>query len=174
VNHSIRPATAADAAAILGLIRELAEYENLLDACVATEALLRRNLFGEGGERVAEALVAEAPGAATVVGYAIFLKTFSTFLALPGIYLEDIYVQPAWRGRGIGKAMLREIARLAVERGYGRVEWSVLDWNAPSIAFYKKLGAEGLEEWTMYRLTGEKLRAFGGGVAGGASGAAGS
>ena len=124
---------------------------------MATEELLRRHLFG--ADRAAEALIAEVEG--TVVAYAIFFKTFSTFLALPGIYLEDIYVQPVHRGKGIGKAMLRELARIAVERGYGRVEWSVLDWNAPSIAFYKALGAAPLEEWTMFRLTGEALKKFG-------------
>ncbi len=153
----IRPAAESDAPAILSLIRELAEYEHLTHACVATEELLSRHLFG--GDRAAEALVAEENGA--VVGYAIFFKTFSTFLALPGIYLEDIYVQPAHRGRGIGKAMLRQIARIAIERGYGRVEWSVLDWNTPSIEFYKRLGAAPLEDWTMFRLTGEALKQFG-------------
>jgi GNAT superfamily N-acetyltransferase len=149
----IRPAQPTDVPAILSLIRELAQYEHLLDKCVATEALLLRHLFGP--ERAAEALVAVVED--VTVGYAIFFRTFSTFLALPGIYLEDIYVQPGHRGKGLGKGMLREIARLAVARGYGRVEWSVLDWNAPSIAFYKSLGALPLEEWTMFRVTGEAL-----------------
>jgi GNAT superfamily N-acetyltransferase len=158
---SIRPAEARDMGAILGLIRELAEYEHLTAACVATEELLRRHLTGP--ERVAEALVAEAGAAAvpgTIVGYAIYFKTFSTFLALPGIWLEDLYVQPAFRARGIGKALLRTLAQMAVEKGYGRVEWSVLDWNEPSIAFYQSLGAVGLNEWTMFRLTGEALGTF--------------
>jgi len=164
----IRPATESDVPAILALIRELAEFEKLSHACIATEDLLARHLFGKNGtERVAEALVAEdsaqppAPGAQqSVVAYAIFFKTFSTFLALPGIYLEDIYVQPAHRRRGVGKAMLKRLAALAVERGYGRVEWSVLDWNAPAIAFYRSIGATPLDEWTMFRLTGSALSAF--------------
>jgi GNAT superfamily N-acetyltransferase len=158
----IRLAVESDAGAILALIRELAEYEKLSQACVATEALLRANLFGP--DRAAEALVAEvegAGGAREVVGYAIFFKTFSTFLALPGIYLEDIYVQPAHRGKGLGKGMLKEIARMAVARGCGRVEWSVLDWNAPSIAFYRSLGAVPMEGWSMYRLSGPELHQFG-------------
>ena len=153
----IRPAEPADVPAILKLIRELADYEHLLDQCIATEELLTKNLFGP--ERAAEILVAVRDNA--IVGYAIFFKTFSTFLARPGIYLEDIYVQPQHRGKGIGKGMLREIARIAVSRDYGRVEWSVLDWNAPSIAFYKSLGAFPLEEWTMFRLTGDSLKQFG-------------
>ena len=157
----IRTATLSDVPAILGLIRELAAYENLTHACVATEALLREHLFGP--ERAAEALVAEAEvaGAKQVVAYAIFFKTFSTFLARPGIYLEDIYVQPAHRRKGIGKALLRHLAQLAVKRNYGRVEWSVLDWNKPAIEFYKSLGAEPLDEWTMFRLTGAALAQFG-------------
>ena len=154
----IRPATPADVPAILALIRELAAYEKLSHACVATEGLLREHLFGP--ERAAEALVAEED--AGVVGYAIFFKTFSTFLGRAGMYLEDIYVRPAQRRKGIGKALLREIAQLAVARGYGRVEWSVLDWNVPSIEFYKSLGAVGLEEWTMMRLTGAALGEFAG------------
>jgi GNAT superfamily N-acetyltransferase len=153
----IRPAELADVPVILKLIRELAEYEKLLDACVATEELLRKNLFGP--ERAAEALVALHDNA--IVGYAIYFKTFSTFLARPGLYLEDIYVQPQHRGRGLGKRMLREIARIAVARNYGRVEWCVLDWNAPSIAFYKSLGAFPMDEWTIYRLTGDALQKFG-------------
>jgi GNAT superfamily N-acetyltransferase len=152
----IRPATPADVPAILSLIRELAEYERLSHACVATEELLTRHLFGP--DRAAEALVAEETG--KVVGYAIVFKTFSTFLGQPGIFLEDIYVQPAHRRHGIGRALLRHIAELAAQRGYGRVEWSVLNWNAPSIAFYKSLGAVPLDEWTMFRLTGKALHTF--------------
>lgn len=154
----IRPARESDVPAMLALIRELADYEHLSDKCIATEDLLRRHLFGP--DRAAEALIAEYDE--TVVAYAIYFKTFSTFLALPGIYLEDIYVQPAHRRRGIGKQMLQEIARLAVRRGYGRVEWSVLDWNTPSINFYKSLGAFAMEDWTMMRLTGDALQKFGG------------
>jgi len=122
-----------------------------------SEDLLRKNLFGP--ERPAEALVALNDNA--IVGYAIYFKTFSTFLARPGLYLEDIYVQPQHRGKGLGKGMLREIARIAVARNYGRVEWCVLDWNAPSIAFYKSLGAFPMDEWTIYRLTGDALQKFG-------------
>lgn len=154
----IRPARESDVPAMLALIRELADYEHLSDKCIATEDLLRRHLLGP--DRAAEALIAEYDE--TVVAYAIYFKTFSTFLALPGIYLEDIYVQPAHRRRGIGKQMLQEIARLAVRRGYGRVEWSVLDWNTPSINFYKSLGAFAMEDWTMMRLTGDALQKFGG------------
>ena len=154
----IRTAIETDVPVILALIRELAAYEKLSQACVATEGLLREHLLG--AERAAEALVAEEGGG--VVGYAVFFKTFSTFLGRPGIYLEDIYVQPGRRRKGIGKALLREVARMAAVRGYGRVEWSVLDWNVPSIEFYKSLGAVGLEEWTMMRLTGAALGEFAG------------
>jgi len=153
----IREATVSDVPAILGLIRELAEYEKLTHACVATEGLLREHMFGK--DRAAEALVAEVDGA--VVGYAIWFKTFSTFLAKPGIYLEDLYVQPAHRKKGLGKGMLRELARTAVRRGYGRVEWSVLKWNTPSIGLYKSLGAVAMDEWDVMRLTGEPLEKFG-------------
>jgi GNAT superfamily N-acetyltransferase len=153
----IRAATPADVPAILGLIRELAAYENLSDACIATEELLAQHLFGP--DHAAESLVATVDN--TVVAYAIYFKTFSTFLAKPGIYLEDIYVQPHHRRKGIGKAMLKRLAKVALERGYGRVEWSVLDWNTPSINFYKSLGAVPMEEWTMFRLTGDALATFG-------------
>jgi GNAT superfamily N-acetyltransferase len=145
-----------DIPAILGLIRELAAYEKLSDACVATEALLQEHLFGD--DPVGEALVAEVEG--RVVGYAIYFRTFSTFLARPGLYLEDIYVQREHRRRGLGKAMLVEVCRSAKRRGYGRVEWAVLKWNKPSIEFYRSLGAVALEEWETYRLTGEALEAF--------------
>jgi len=153
----IRPANPNDVPQILQFIRELAEYEKLTHACVATEELLRENLFGT--EPAAEVLVAEIDS--QVVAYALYFKTFSTFLARPGLYLEDIYVQPQHRGKGLGKGMLREIARIAVARNYGRVEWCVLDWNAPSIAFYKSLGAFPMDEWTIYRLTGDALQKFG-------------
>src|SRR5437762_7602973 len=154
----IRPATPSDVSAIRGLICELAAYEKLSHACIATDELLTQHLFGP--DRAAEALV--ALDANTVVGYAIFFKTFSTFLARPGIFLEDLFVQPAHRGQGHGKAMLRHLAQLALTRGYARVEWSVLDWNTPSIGFYQSLGAQALNEWTMFRLTGEALQAFAG------------
>jgi GNAT superfamily N-acetyltransferase len=149
----IRLATPNDVATILRLIRELAEYENLSSMCVATEENLRRHLFGP--EPAAEAAMIECDGAP--VGYAIWFKTFSTFLAAPGIYLEDVYVQPASRRRGLGNEALQYLARLCVDRGYGRLEWSVLNWNAPSIAFYESRGAVPLSEWTMMRLTGDAL-----------------
>lgn len=149
----IRPARPSDVPQLLAFIRELAEYERLAHTVETTEEQLQRALFGD--RPVAEALVAELGGAA--IGWALFFTNFSTFKGLPGFYIEDIYVRPAWRGRGAGKALLQRIAATAVERGYGRVEWAVLDWNAPSIAFYKSLGAVGLDEWTIYRLTGEGL-----------------
>ena len=152
----IRAATKSDVPAILCLLRELAEYEKLTHACVATEADFLTHLFGPNP--AAEAMVADLDG--TIVGYALWFRSFSTFLAKPGIYLEDVYVQPAHRNQGIGKAFLRHLAQLAVDRNYGRIEWSVLDWNAPSIAFYKSLGAEPLADWTMFRLTGDALRTF--------------
>jgi GNAT superfamily N-acetyltransferase len=144
----ITPATPGDVPVILSFIRELAEYEKLLDRVTATEQLLRHTLFGP--RPYAEVLIArlgERP-----VGYALFFHNYSTFLARPGIYLEDVYVRPASRGRGVGKALLREVARVARERDCGRLEWSVLDWNQPSIDFYLSLGAKPLDEWTMYRM----------------------
>jgi len=157
----IRPATIDDVPAILGLIRELAEYEKLSHACVATEESLRRHLFGE--RPAAEALVKElvVQGQPRVVGYALFFQSFSTFRALPGLFLEDLYVQPTFRRQGIGKALLKETAAIACQRGYGRMEWSVLDWNSPSIEFYKSLGAVPLDDWTMFRLAGPALQAVG-------------
>lgn len=153
---TIRPATAGDCGAIVGLIRQLAEYEKLSHECHASEESLRQHLFGP---RVfAEAMVAEWEG--RTVGFALFFHNYSTFLTKPGIYLEDLYVEPAMRGRGVGKALLVHLAKLALERGCGRLEWSVLDWNAPSIAFYKSLGARPMDDWTMYRLTGEALTAL--------------
>lgn len=145
---SIAPATPDDVPTILAFIRELAEYERLLDKVSATEELLRDSLFGP--RPYAEALIARLDN--TPVGYALFFHNYSTFLARPGIYLEDVYVQPASRGRGIGKALLREVAKIARERNCGRLEWSVLNWNTPSIEFYQSLGARPLDEWTMYRL----------------------
>jgi GNAT superfamily N-acetyltransferase len=150
----IRPAAESDIPALLALIRELAAYEHLSDNCTATDDLLRAHLFGP--TPAAETIVFEQDHA--VVAYAIFFTTFSTFLARPGIFLEDLYVQPAHRRRGIGKAILQHIAALAVQRGCGRLEWSVLNWNAPSIAFYKSLGATPLNDWTMMRLTGPALQ----------------
>ena len=150
----IRPATPDDVPSILRLIRDLAEYERALDQVRATEDDLRASLFGDDPKVFAH--VAEHEGA--VVGFALWFLSYSTWLGRHGIYLEDLYVEPAARGRGHGKALLTELARIADERGYGRVEWSVLDWNTPSIAFYEALGARPQDEWTTYRLTGEALR----------------
>lgn len=145
---TISPATPDDVPSILSLIRELAEYENLLDRVSGTEAFLHRDLFGP--RPYADVLIGRLDG--KTVGYALFFHSYSTFLARPGIYLEDVYVQPAARGRGVGKALLREVARVARERDCGRIEWSVLDWNKPSIDFYLSLGAVPMNEWTMYRM----------------------
>jgi GNAT superfamily N-acetyltransferase len=149
----IRPAGATDVGEILRLIHELAVYEKLEHMAVGTEALLRDSLFG--ARACAEALVAERGGRA--VGFALYFTTFSTFLCKPGIYLEDLFVEPEHRGAGIGKALLREIAALAVERGCGRFEWRVLDWNEPSIRFYESLGATLMPEWELVRMTGTAL-----------------
>ena len=149
----IRPAVEADVPLIARLIRALAEYEHLLDHVKVTEEDLARCLFRK---RVAEALIAECEGEA--VGFALFFHTFSTFVGKPGIYIEDLFVLPAFRGRGLGKALVKEAARIAVTRGCGRLEWSCLDWNEPSIRFYRSLGAQPLEEWTMYRVAGDNMR----------------
>src|SRR5262245_11798213 len=133
----IREAGVEDVAVILGFIQELAEYEKLSHEVVATEALLREHLFG--GRRVAEARIAEVGG--QPMGYALFFRNFSAWLGRPGIYLEDIYVRPAARGKGVGTALLREVARVAVQRGCGRLEWAVLDWNESAIEFYERMGA---------------------------------
>ena len=150
----IRTATPADVPVIAKLIRGLAEYEKLAHACAGTELDLHRYLFGS--PRYAEVLLAEDGGA--VVGFALFFHNYSTFRAKPGIYLEDLFVIPEARGKGHGKALLRELARLAVERDCSRVEWSVLNWNEPSIQFYKALGATPMDEWTVYRLTDDALK----------------
>jgi GNAT superfamily N-acetyltransferase len=149
----IRSATAADAALILDFIRELAAYEKLSDAVVATETDVRETLFG--ARPAAEAIIATLDGAPA--GFAIFFANYSTFLARPGIYLEDLFVKPALRRRGVGRALFTHVARLAVARRCGRFEWSVLDWNEPAIAFYKSLGAVPMSEWTIFRLTGAAL-----------------
>ncbi|HCY74647.1 MAG TPA: N-acetyltransferase [Ignavibacteriales bacterium] len=150
---SIRTATETDIPSIFSLIKELAEYEKLSDQIVTTEDELNKTLFGEN--KFVEILLAEYEG--KIVGQAIFFKNFSTFLGKPGIYLEDLYVKPEMRGKGIGKALLDKIILLAKERNYGRVEWSVLDWNGPAIDFYKKIGAKPLEDWTIFRLTSDKF-----------------
>lgn len=149
----IGPATEADVPVILELIQALAEYEKLSDMVVATEERLRDDLFGP--HPAAEVLLAY--DGSECAGFAIFFPVYSTFLAQTGIYLEDLFVKPHLRGRGIGFALLSHVARLALERGCGRVEWGVLDWNQPSIEFYKKLGAVPMDEWTKYRLTGQAL-----------------
>ncbi len=158
---SIRPATRTDVPLILSLIRELAEYERDPGAVVATPELIERHLFGEGlpaggRGRVAECVIGEIDGRAE--GFALFFHNFSTWLGRPGLYLEDLFVRPAARGKGLGKALFTHLARLAVQRGCGRMEWSVLDWNEPAIGFYKALGAEAMSEWTVFRLTGDRLR----------------
>lgn len=150
-------ARAEHAGVILEMIRGLAVYEKLEHAMTATEAELRETLFGE--RPGAEVLLARTGD--EWVGFALFFPNYSTFLAKQGIFLEDLFVKPEARGKGVGVALLREIARRAVARGCGRVEWSVLDWNAPSIGFYKKLGAIPMDEWTVFRLTGDALTRLG-------------
>lgn len=149
----IRPATEKDVPLILSLIRELAGYERLSHEVSATEDLLRESLFGE--RRGAEVVIgshADEPA-----GFALFFHNFSTFLGRPGIYLEDLYVKPEFRGKGIGRAMLAYLAGLAKERNCGRLEWSVLDWNEPAIKLYRGVGAVPMDDWTVYRVTGEAL-----------------
>jgi GNAT superfamily N-acetyltransferase len=153
----IRPAEAADVPLIAELIRGLARFEKLEHEVTMTEERLAENLFGQ--HRYAETLIAEEAGVS--VGFALFFHNFSTFLAQPGIYLEDLFVIPEHRGRGIGRALLRQLARVAVERGCGRLEWSVLDWNRDAVDFYERLGARPNSEWTVYRLAGEALNALG-------------
>jgi GNAT superfamily N-acetyltransferase len=157
-SFSIRPAIESDVPLILRFIRDLAEYERLLHVVTATEELLRTTLFGE--RPYAEVVFACEDG--VEVGFAIFFHNYSTFLSQPGIYLEDLFVDPSKRGRGYGKKLLQHLARLAVERNCGRLEWAVLNWNEPSINFYKSLGATVQDEWQVYRLTGETLRALAG------------
>ena len=152
----IRPATPADTPTIVELIRALAEYERLTQAVVLDERLFHEHLWG--ARPYAEALLAEEAG--EVVGFALFFHNYSTFLGRPGIYLEDLVVRPEHRGAGHGKALLAYLAKLAVDRGGGRLEGSVLDWNEPSIAFYRSLGARAMDEWTVYRLDDEALRAL--------------
>lgn len=151
---SIRPATAADVPVILQFTRELADYERRIHEVVATEERLHRTLFGP--RPAAEVLIAEELG--EPVGLALFFSTYSTFLGQTGIYLEDLFVQPHARGRGVGRQLLAKVAQLAVERGCGRLEWSVLTWNEPAIRFYESLGALRQDEWTVYRLSGNELR----------------
>ncbi|MDE2234343.1 MAG: GNAT family N-acetyltransferase [Gammaproteobacteria bacterium] len=149
----IRPARPHDAALALAFIRELAEYEKLSHEVVATERDIQTALFGE--KPVAECLIAEVGGVA--VGFALFFHNFSTFEGKPGLYLEDLYIKPEYRGRGYGRNLLAHLARLAKSRGCARFEWAVLDWNAPAIRFYESLGAKIMQQWKINRLTGEDL-----------------
>ncbi|MES0874145.1 GNAT family N-acetyltransferase [Sinimarinibacterium thermocellulolyticum] len=152
----IRAAAPGDVPVLLRLIRALADYEKLLDQVVATEDAIAAALFGQ--PRYAEALLARCDGEA--VGFALFFHNYSTFLGRPGLYLEDLFVVPEARGRGIGRALFAQVARIAVERDCGRLEWAVLDWNQPAIEFYRRLGAQALDQWTLNRLTGAPLRAL--------------
>lgn len=153
----IEPARQQDVATICDLIKELAEFERLQDQFVATEERLRASLFS--AHPYAEVLMARLNDEA--VGFALFFHNYSTFRAQPGIYLEDLYIRPAYRGRGYGKALLSHIAQLAVQRNCGRFEWSVLDWNQRAIDFYKKLGAVPLNDWTMFRVSDQALEDLG-------------
>ena len=148
-SFEIRAATVDDVPVILSLIRELAEYERAPEAVVTDEAALRKILFG--GQPAAEVLLARENG--EPIGFAVYFFNFSTWLGRPGLYLEDLFVRPRVRGKGYGRALLSQLAKIAHERGCGRMEWAVLDWNEPAIQFYKKLGAESLSEWTVFRLT---------------------
>jgi len=153
----VRPARIEDTANIAQLIRELAEYERLSHDVVLKEADLREQLFGRTPR--AEVLIAEEDG--VVVGLALYFSNFSTFLCRPGLYLEDLFVRPPYRHKGYGRALLRELARIAVQRACGRLEWAVLDWNKPAIEFYRGLGAVLMHEWRIFRLTGDALRKLG-------------
>ena len=150
---AFRPATRADAPLILSLIRELAEYEQLAHEVVATQEGLENTLFGTTS--YAEVILAEENG--EPCGFCLFFHNYSTFLAKPGLYIEDIFVRPQFRGRGIGKALFDEVAAVASARGCGRIEWWVLDWNKPAIDFYESMGAKPMSEWTVYRLTHEQF-----------------
>ena len=150
----IGPATAGDVPAILAFVRALADYEKLAHAVVATEDTIRETLFGPRPS----AAVTMARLEGVPAGFAVWFHNYSTFLGRPGLYLEDLFVLPEYRGRGVGRALLTHLARVAVDQGCGRMEWSVLDWNEPAIGFYKSLGATPMEEWTTFRLTGDALR----------------
>jgi GNAT superfamily N-acetyltransferase len=154
----IRPATPDDVPTIARLIRALAEYERLTHAVVLDESRLHNHLFGP--RQYAEVLMAEEIG--IVVGFALFFHSYTTFACKPCIYLEDLFVMPEYRGKGYGKALLIALAKIAVERECGRVEWSVLNWNEPAIQFYKSLGAKPMDEWTIYRVTGEAMEKLAG------------
>jgi GNAT superfamily N-acetyltransferase len=154
---AIRAALPSDLPLVLALIRELATYEKLLAEVEVTEARLRDTLFPAGAAPpAAQVLIGEVDGAAA--GFAVYFFNFSTFLGKPGLYLEDLFVRPAARGKGLGSALLRHLVGIAADRGCGRMEWSVLDWNTPAIDFYKRMGAQPLDDWSVFRLTGEALR----------------
>ncbi len=152
-NFNIRPAIAEDTGIILELIKGLAEYEKLLNEVKATEESIKKYMFDQ---KMAEAVIAEYEG--SHVGFALFFHNFSTFMGKPGIYLEDLFVKSEYRGKGFGKALLKHVAQIAIERNCGRYEWSVLDWNEPSIEFYKSLGAKFMDQWRTMRVTGEALK----------------
>jgi GNAT superfamily N-acetyltransferase len=155
-DFALRPATPADVPVILACIRRLAEYERLAHECIATEAQLHETLFGASpAAEVVLAFAGDDPA-----GFALWFQSYSTFLARPGLYLEDLFVYPQHRGRGLGRQLLRHLARVAVERGYGRVEWSVLDWNVDAIGFYRSIGAELLDDWRRCRLAGDAIPAL--------------
>ncbi|UIF85580.1 GNAT family N-acetyltransferase [Cupriavidus sp. UYPR2.512] len=158
---TLRPATAADSETLFNLILALAEYEKLTHIVEATPQKIQDALFGATPHAEAVLVEVDTDGARQAVGFALFFHNFSTFLAKPGLYLEDLYVDPAWRGHGLGKALLKHLAALAVERGCGRFEWSVLDWNQPSIDFYQAMGADVLPDWRICRATGEALDQLG-------------
>ncbi len=153
---SVRSAGETDLPVIVQLIHELAVYEKLENEITSDPERMRRDLFGS--KPVAEVLIAEWAG--EPVGFALFFQNYSTFLGKPGLYLEDLFVQPAFRGKGLGKSLILKIAALAMERDCGRFEWAVLDWNQPSIEFYKALGAKPMSEWTIFRLSGDELRKY--------------
>jgi GNAT superfamily N-acetyltransferase len=151
---TVRPATVDDVPLVFGMIRQLADYEKMADQVIATEAGLRDALFGVSpSAEVILASVGDRPA-----GFALFFHNFSTFVGRRGLYLEDLFVVPEWRGRGVGRRLLVELARIAVDRGCGRFEWSVLDWNEPAIQFYKRLGAVAMDEWTVFRVAGDALQ----------------
>ena len=153
-DFKIRQAAVEDVAEILILIKELAFYEHLLDEVVATEELLVKTLFGINSPAEVQLAYEEDE----ILGFSLYFRTFSTFLGRPGIYLEDLYVRESARGRGVGEALLRQLAQRTLEIGGGRLEWAVLNWNEPAIGFYQKMGAAPLDEWTTYRVTGENLQ----------------
>lgn len=158
---SIRPATLADSETLFRLISDLAEYEKLTHLVEATPQKIGDALFGAKPHAEAVIVEVDQDGAKRAVGFALFFHNFSTFLAKPGLYLEDLFVEPAWRGHGLGKALLRHLASLAIERDCGRFEWSVLDWNQPSIDFYQAMGADVMPDWRICRVTGDALKALG-------------